>query len=119
ADQRAPRAAFLRASAALAEQRGERAVAFDLWNKVLEAEPLAVDANRAAALLRDESEGRMAALAYLRQVCERFPHHYALHQLWIAWLRDESAADAEAAIRRLLTIHPADAWAYRQLALSL
>jgi cellulose synthase operon protein C len=116
---RTPASAHLRTSAELAEMDGQRAAALDLWGKVLEAEPLALDANRAVALLRAQAEGRSAALAHLEQACNRFPHNYALHQLWIDWLRADGLAGEEPIVRRLIAIHPADAWARRELALVL
>src|SRR5262249_61895299 len=56
---------------------------------------------------------------HLRQTCERFPHHYPLHQLWIEWLRPEGWAATEPVIRKLVDIHPADGWARRELAIAL
>lgn len=110
---------WLRAAAYLASVRGDLAASLDLWRQVLQAEPAAIDANRAIATRLAETEGRAAALEHLAAACDRFPHNFALIQAWIDWLRDDGPAALEPAVRRLLAIHPADAWARRELALIL
>ncbi len=111
--------AWLRTAADIAAQRGEHRQALALWRQVAEAEPLALDAHRALARLLAEIEGPPAALSHLEHICERFPHHFGLHQLWIEWLRDEDLPGWERATRRLVEINPADAWARRELAIVL
>jgi len=113
------RSAWLSGAAALAEARGDLMEARRLWQQVVEVEPLALDANRALTQRIAETEGRAAALAHLERICNRFPHHYALCQLWINWLRQEGPAAMEPVVRRLIDIHPADGWARRELALCL
>jgi cellulose synthase operon protein C len=113
------RASWLRTAAWLALGRTDRAEALRLWREVLAVEPLAVDAHREVALLLAETDGQSAAVEHLRAACARFPHHYGLHVAWIEWLRAEGAAAQEPALRHLLEIHPADAWARRELALAL
>jgi tetratricopeptide (TPR) repeat protein len=110
---------WLRAAARLASFRGDPAGALALWQQVLRAEPLALDANRSVAQHLAETEGRAAALDHLARACDRFPHNVALHQARIEWLRADGPAAVEPAVRRLLAIHPADAWAHRELALTL
>jgi tetratricopeptide (TPR) repeat protein len=112
-------ASWLRTAASLAAMRGDRPAALELWRQVLDAEPLAVDAHRNVVLLLAETQGRAAALEHLRQTCERFPHHFGLHQLWIEWLRDEGATAVEPVVRKVIASHPSDAWARRELALAL
>ncbi len=107
---------WLRAAANLASNRGDLAAALRTWRQVLEAEPAALDANRAIARLLADTEGRPAAISHLEQACSRSPHNYSLHRALIDWLRDENPAAAEPAVRRLLEIHPADAWGVRELA---
>lgn len=119
AEGRVPRAARLRTAALLAMARGEPAQALGLWRDVLAVEPLALDAHRAVAQLLAESAGQEASVAHLRQACAAFPHNYALHQLLIEWLRQDGASATEPVVRHLVEIHPADAWARRELALSL
>ncbi len=110
---------WLRAAADFAAGEGNQAEALRLWHSVLEVEPLALDAHRAVAQLLAETGGRPAALAQLYACCERFPHHFGLHKLYVEWLRDEGAVALEPVVRRLIAIHPADAWARRELALAL
>ncbi|MHB1562003.1 MAG: tetratricopeptide repeat protein, partial [Isosphaeraceae bacterium] len=110
---------WLRASALLAAVRGDLGASLELWLQVLDSEPSAVDANRAVARRLAETRCRDEALAHLARACEQFPHNYALNQAWIEWLRAEGPSAVEPAARRILEIHPADAWSRRELALSL
>jgi tetratricopeptide (TPR) repeat protein len=113
------RSAWLRVAAGLAEARGDLAEARRMWQQVVDAEPLSLDANRALTHLIAQTEDRAAALAHLERACARFPHNYALHQLWIGWLREEGPAALERVVRQLIAIHPADGWSRRELALCL
>jgi tetratricopeptide (TPR) repeat protein len=113
------RGALDRALAEAALAAGDRRKALDLWHEVLALEPLAMDAHENVARLLGELEGRPAALRHLAAVRERFPHHYGLHRLSIAWLRQESPQATEPVCRQLVAIHPADAWARRELAVTL
>jgi cellulose synthase operon protein C len=113
------RTSWLRTSAVLALRRAEHADALKRWQEVLAVEPLALDAHREVAMFLAETEGRPAALEHLRNACEKYPHHYGLHALWVEWLRQSEASAEEAVVRRLLEIHPHDAWARRELALVL
>ena len=119
ANGRAPRVATLRAAADMAHFRGDNKAALSLWREALELEPLSMDGHRAVTWLLAEIEGRAAALQHLELACARFPHHFALHQLWINWLHEEGARAVEPIVRRLLEINPADAWSHRQLAATL
>jgi len=110
---------WLRTAAFLASAQGDLVTSLALWRQVLDAEPMALDANQAVARRLAETEGRAAALEHLARACDRFPHNHALHQTWILWLREEGSAALEPVVRRLLAIHPADAWAHRELALAL
>ena len=118
AEGKAPRSDWLRTAAAIAVYRGELNEALTLWRQVDEAEPMAVDVSRYVAQLLAETAKPEAAIEYLRQKAERFPHNYALHQLLVEWLRDDPAA-AETALYRLIEIDPADAWTRRELAQTL
>jgi tetratricopeptide (TPR) repeat protein len=116
---RTPATAWLRAAASLARGRGDLPAARELWKQVVAAEPLAADAHRALAQLLAETAGREAALDHLRAACARFPHHVVLHRVWEAWLRDDGPTATEPVIRRMVAIHPADAWTRRELVLCL
>lgn len=119
AEGRSQRTSWLRTAAGVAGFRGELARALSLWRELLDAEPLAIDVNRAVAQLLAETEGRAAALKHLEQVCALFPHNFALHQLWNEWLREDGGAATEPVVRKLININPADAWARRELTLAL
>ena len=111
--------AWLRTSATLACWRGELSAALELWQRVLENQPMALDAHRSVARLLAETRGIPAALEHVGAAAERFPYCYPLLQLRIEWLRDEDDAGHEQATRRLLQAFPDDVWARRELALIL
>jgi tetratricopeptide (TPR) repeat protein len=112
-------AAWLRAAARLASARGDLREALGHWQAVLEAEPAALDANAAVARLLAETAGRAAALDHLARACARFPHNFTLLQNRIEWLGADGPDAVEPAVRHLLEINPADAWARREHALWL
>lgn len=121
-DQAKPRSAnvsWLRAAAELANLQGQLIAALDLWRQVCRLEPLAMDGHSALARLIAETESPAAAVRHLRDACEQFPFHYPLRQLLVQWLRDEGAAIAEPQVRELVSLHPDDCWARRELALNL
>ncbi len=119
AKDKAPYASWLRTAASLALYRGELVTALELWQRIVETQPLAMDANRSVARLLAETKGNVTALEFLQQACDRFPHSYALHQLWSQWLYDEDPTLAEPVLRHLIEINSVDAWTHRQLALVL
>jgi tetratricopeptide (TPR) repeat protein len=119
AEGRAQRTHWLRTAATMADYFGELKNALALWRQILEIEPLAVDVNRSIAQLTGETEGPAAALAFLQNVCERFPYNFALHTVWLEWLRMEGETTMEPVLRKLTDIDPINAWAHRELALTL
>ncbi|MDR3401900.1 MAG: tetratricopeptide repeat protein [Chthoniobacter sp.] len=119
AEKRATRTQWLRTAANLADYRCDLTAALTSWREILDAEPLDLPAQRAVSRLLAETQGRAVALEHLRTTCERFDHHIGLHGLWVEWARAENNADAEPVLRRLLTLHPENAWAHRELALVL
>src|SRR5262249_28293015 len=58
-------------------------------------------------------------LKHLHAVCERFPHHFRLTQLLMDWRHEDGPEAVEPVVRQLIDLHPGDAWARRQLALTL
>lgn len=114
-----PRAAWLRSAATIAVCAGEHQRALELTREILEAEPLAIDAHRslAARLTAIHSPGR--AIEHLTEVSARFPENAALLELRIEWLKDEEPREIERALRALLALQPENAWAQRELALTL
>lgn len=118
AEGKAPRVQWLRNSAMIDSYQGRLPESLALWRQVLEAEPLAVDANRNVVQLLAETGGREQALEFLQGVTARFPHSLSLYQMRIDWLRDDVEA-AEEALRHVVEIEPANAWARRELAHNL
>jgi tetratricopeptide (TPR) repeat protein len=115
----APEVAWRRTAARLASTDGRLNDALVHWQRILELQPLAVDAHRAVTQLLAETQGSAAALAHLQQATDRFPHHHPVHELWIQWLRDEPSEVREPVIRRVVEMNPDDAWVRRELALVL
>lgn len=114
-----PPTGWLRCAAQLKVYQGDLVGAREQWAEVLKVEPLAGDAHRAYTQLLAETESRTAALRHLEQTCARFPYNFALNHLWLDWLRDDGPQAVEPVVRKLLEIHPVDAWSRRELALAL
>jgi cellulose synthase operon protein C len=114
-----PPVAWHRAAASLAGYQNDKTSALDHWRQVLQLEPLAHDAIRAVALLLAETKGRQAALGFLNGLCERFPFSCPLLNLRINWLKEDGAAAVIPYLRQNLQVNPADAWAWRELAVQL
>jgi len=89
------------------------------WRKLLKISPLRMDAHRAVANLLSKLHDNEKAISHLQNACAEFPHHVPLHELLVAWLRDENAGRAEDTLRHLIKTQPANAWAWRELALDL
>ena len=115
---KAPQTQWLRGAALIAAYRGELKDALKLWRQVVEAEPLALDANRHVAQLLAETESHETALEFIRAVAARFPHSLAIQQMLVDWLRDEPEA-AERALRHIVEIEPTNSWVRRELAYCL
>ena len=112
-------AQWLRLDAHLAREEGDRARALALARQAAAMEPLNVQLHRTIASLLDQLQGRSAAIAYLREVCARFDHHWALHEALLGWLVDEPLSEAEHVLRHLLQINGLNAWTLRELAINL
>ncbi|HXI69481.1 MAG TPA: tetratricopeptide repeat protein [Verrucomicrobiae bacterium] len=119
AEKRVQRATYLRVKAELARYRTDLKAAIALWREALQIESLSIPAQRSFVQVLAETEGRESAIEYLREFCNRFPHHYQMNQLWCEWARGAGPEKGEAATLKLVQAHPADAWARRQLALVL
>jgi tetratricopeptide (TPR) repeat protein len=114
-----PPAQWHRTAAALAGYQNEKQASLEHWREVLKIEPLSHEAIRATALLLAETESRESALRFLGELCERFPFSCPLLALRIQWLNQESASSVIPYLKQLLEVNPADAWAWRELALNL
>lgn len=119
AEGKSPPVAWGRAAAVLATYDATPEEQLAAWRRVLEREPLAVDAHGTVAALLEILHGRDEARRHLAAARAAFPHSHPLGQLWIAWLAKDDPAMREAELRRLLEVEPDDAWALRELALHL
>ncbi len=106
---------WLRTAAVLSYYWGKLEQSLQFWQKVIELEPLAIDAHRAATYRLEEVKGRAVALAHLNETVERFPHQLSLREFQAEWLRRDDIARCEQALRKLIELHPENAWAHREL----
>ena len=82
-------------------------------------DPLNAEMHRLTAGLLQDTQGKTAAVAYLQEQYERFPHFYPLGRLRAEFLAPDADEAAVRATRDLVEACPRDAWAWRQLALVL
>jgi tetratricopeptide (TPR) repeat protein len=113
------RTAWLRGAAQIAAYQAEHKKALDLWRQVLDAEPLANDANSQVARLIAETDSPAAATAHLSEMHRRFPYHTGLQQIRILHLRSAGPAAVEPVARELVASAPGNIWARVELALAL
>ena len=111
--------AWHRCAARLADYRNDRPTALVHWREVLDREPLADDALRAVTTLLAETEGREIALKFLADRSAQFPFSCPLLVLRAQWSKADGAEATIPHLRALLDVNPADAWAWRELALEL
>ncbi len=112
-------AACLRLQAQIAQANADLAGALALAREASTLEPFNLQQHRQVTALLSRNEGRAQAIAYLREVTQKFDHHFGLHQLLIEWLADEPHSEAEAVLRHLIDINPGSDWARRELAINL
>jgi tetratricopeptide (TPR) repeat protein len=113
------RATWLRTAASLAANRSDLQQSLELWQEVLELEPLATDANQMVPDLLASLQDEQAAIDHVTQMVDRFPHNYSLRSLRIDWASRQQPQIAEGCVRDLLETHPNDGWARRELAIVL
>lgn len=112
---KAPRGEWLRSAARIADREGRLEEALAAWKEALELAPLAMDAHQALAQLYAETAGEAAALAFLRERVELFPHHSPLCELWLQWEQDQPASEREPKLRLAISRFPENAWLHREL----
>ncbi len=116
AEKECPRARWLRISARVAEQECQLLQALKFWEEVASMEPLAEDAHSEVADLLSKTQGKKEALAYLRSVHARSPYNLGLGRLLHSRLKGEDRPEIIALCREMVSNHPSDAWALRELA---
>lgn len=107
---------WLRTSAHIATMEDRRPEALTLWQEVLVQAPMALDAHESMLQLLAETEGPAAVSQHLKRLGEAFPHNIDLQQLCLNWLRKDDHPAAIKTAERLVALHPANAWARRELA---
>ena len=118
AERCSPRPAWLRAASRVAASAGDHERAIELLRDAAEAEPTSVETHGALAARLAATRGPARAREHLDAACARFPENAALLEARIEYLRGEDPREHEAAVRRLLELEPASAWARRELALA-
>lgn len=110
---------WLRSRAEIAENHLDFDTVVSVARALLEKEPFALDARGALTRALARREGTAVALAELKTVCSRFPHHLGLQRMVVEWSAEAGPEAREAASAALLLLDPSDAWARRERALSL
>lgn len=116
---KAPRTDWLDSAAQLADQEGRLHDALALWRELSDLQPLNVAAHRSIARLLAATQGRPAALQYLRAAVDQFPHNLPLFEILVEWLRDEPNQVREPVLRSGLEQFADNAWLHRELAFLL
>jgi cellulose synthase operon protein C len=110
---------WLRAAAHITQLQGNYAKAIQCWQQVLDITPLDIKAIRSLAQLLADTQAPQVGLEFLSQACQRFPHSFTLHQIYLNWLDDQNVPSAiQTAIqvaRHLIDIDPHHAWPHRRL----
>lgn len=115
----AKRAAWLRIRALWLRESGDPAGALAPAREAGALEPLNLAHHRLVAALLAQQQGQPAAVAYLRDIAGRHPHHFDLQHLLLSWLGADQPEETEAVLKSLLRINPRNAWAQRELAIHL
>ncbi|MFN3167226.1 MAG: tetratricopeptide repeat protein [Phycisphaeraceae bacterium] len=105
-----------RTAATLAEDAGRLAEARDHWWAVIERSPLDLYAHARWCGLTRRIEGHEKAVAHMRAMVERFPHHWDLQRDLYVELSDHDRDAALPLLRQLVERLPNNAWAWRELA---
>lgn len=113
---RVSRDAYLRMVGTIAENDGRVREALQHWQELLALQPLAVDAYEAVARLTEATQGAEAALRFLEDSVERFPHYQPLHELWMTYARQQPQPYREGVLRRLATLAPESGGVHLELA---
>lgn len=111
--------ALLEAQAKLERETGDPAQALELALQAAEMEPFNTGLQMLACRCLAQLKGRPAAVAYLRQLCARFPHHYVSHQLLVSWMQDLDAKEVEPVLRHMFACNPQHQELRRELSANL
>ncbi len=104
-----------RGAAELAVQRGQMTEALALRRGLVEEDPLDVASQYSYVALLERSGNTDAARAHVLAMCERFPFHIPLAQLYEQVLRDREPDAARAHLEAVLERQPRSAWALYRL----
>jgi tetratricopeptide (TPR) repeat protein len=110
---------WLRAAAELAHLSGDVRSRAQFLKRLLDVEPLAIDAHAGLVGALTADLGREAAIDHLRSAIARYPENRPLLRLFASVHARSSPEVREAAIRQVISTDPHDAWARGELSLAL
>ncbi|HEY8961450.1 MAG TPA: tetratricopeptide repeat protein, partial [Luteolibacter sp.] len=103
---------WLRQAANAAVFAGDRPRAIRLWRELLRVEPLSLEAYEALPQLIAEEQGRLEAVAFLRNATAQHPRHQVLWRIRARW--EQSPEETLPVLDRILEMDPDDHWALRE-----
>ena len=115
----APPAVWHKVAARVARTKPNYTEALGHVRGLIEHDPLNPDAHRVVAGLTAETQGRAAAREYLGVLARQYPQVYPIVKMRAEFLYRDPDDAAVLATQHLIDLCPADAWAWRQLALVL
>ena len=108
-----------RTSARIARMKPDLAAALDHLQSALSIDPNWVEGHRIVVAILADTDGQMAARAYLGALVNRYPYTYPVLRLRAEFDSPKADDTAIHVIRETIALCPHDAWARRQLALVL
>src|SRR5690606_27370965 len=93
--------------------------ALERWQRLVQDEPLNIEAQQRTAQLLADLQGPEAAIDHLEAAAQRFAHHSGLQELLYHRLQAHDPDRAERALRRVIELNPANVWAERELGFHL
>jgi tetratricopeptide (TPR) repeat protein len=107
AEHKVAEARWLRTKARIAAGQRNAWPAVELWRKILERDPLAMDAHQEITALLSQIQGRVAAIKHLENACKEHPSHFGLHYLLFQYSAAEAPNSVGSILERLLALNPA------------
>ena len=107
---------WTRVAAVIASYQGKNSISLKHWKSLVAKDPLDSVAHKYVTDLLADEGGSEAAITHLRKYIDLFPNSYSLRSMLINWVKGESKVELEKELNEFLRLHPADAWAQRELA---
>lgn len=110
---------FLRGKAKLHAYKGEPQKELEHWLLIARLEPSAHDAYSGIVGCYEKLGQPEKAVAFMEDVCQRYPHNFILQKMLFAVVADSMSGDPVSVLRSIVEAFPKDAWSWRHLALQL